>query len=225
MLDAIRRPRPFATPRLVYTAALVAFAALGLGLVAAPAGALPSIAALAKRHQDAVVRIEMPDSHAHLSTAFVVATVGWAVAVLPEAKAGDDVDMVFASGERRAARVLRKERDGPLALVVIKSPAEGEVFAAMNLAERGRKAAGGWLVALCHDESARLSPSAGGLREIRGDDSWHLDLPCGAGAPIIGSNGRVVGVVVRKKGRTMSVGVDISRALALVAEAAPTPPG
>jgi hypothetical protein len=218
--DAIRHPR-------LFSALGAACLAMWLGLGSAPASALPSLSALAKRHQDAVVRIEAPKTHAHLSTAFVIATVGWAVAVLPEAAAGDVVDTVFSSGERRPAQVLRKERDGPLALVALKRRAEDEVFAAMSVAERGRKTAGGWLVALCHDESARLSPAAGGLREIRGDDSWHLDLPCGAGAPIIGGAGRVVGVVTKKKGRTMSVGVDVSRVLALVAEAAPPapPPG
>jgi hypothetical protein len=186
------------------------------------AGPLPSLSQVARKNGDAVVRVLSVEGR-HLSSGFVVATVGYAVAVLPRSKAGDRVVVELARGERRTAVVARKEKGGELAMLRLHGAHEHEVFASLPIADEKKAALGGWLVALCHDETQALSPSVGGLRQIREDGTLQLDLPCRAGAPVLDASGKVVAVTLRSMGRTSSVGVPAKRVLTLAQTLAQAP--
>jgi hypothetical protein len=207
----------FATLRLFCaTCVLVACATLpSAGLHASP---LPALGPFTERHSDAIVRV-LKDGE-HVSTGFLIASVGYAVAVVPDGAPGKAFTLELAGGDRRRAVVVRqKDR---LAVLAIAAAQEGEVFASLPLAERPLAHAGGWLVALCHEEGA-LVPAAGGLREVRGDGNWTLDLPCKRGAPVLDARGRVLALTLYSRGRTTSVGVTAKKVRALAEGLPPAP--
>lgn len=189
---------------------------VGAAAVASP---LPALGPFTARYGDAVVRVL--DDGKHVSTGFVIASVGYAAAVLPDAEPGRTYTVELVGGDLRHAVVVRhKDR---LALLALTPAEDGEVFASLLLAERPLAHAGGWLVALCHEDST-LVPAAGGLRKVRGDGSWALDLPCGRGAPVLDARGRVLAVTLYARGRTASVGVS-AKAIVKLAQGLPPAPG
>lgn len=190
-------------------------------LFAAEIGAspLPALGPFTERHGDAVVRVL--DKGEHVSTGFVIASVGYAAAVLPDAKPGRVFTVELAGGDLRRAVVVREKNR--LAVLALHAAHEGEVFASLPLADRPLAHAGGWLVALCHEDKT-LVPAAGGLREVRGDGSWALDLPCRRGAPVLDARGRVLAVTLYSRGRTASIGVS-AQALVKLAKGLPPVPG
>jgi hypothetical protein len=196
---------------------------LALGLASAVGASarpspLPALGPFTARHGDAVVRVL--DDGQHVSTGFVIATVGYAAAVLPGALPGRAYTVELAGGDRRSAVVVRARDD--LAVLALTGAREGEVFASLPLAERPLAQASGWLVALCHEED-HLTPAAGGLREVRGDGRWALDLPCHRGAPVLDARGRVLAVTLYARGRTASVGVSAKKLRALAQGLPPVP--
>jgi len=187
-----------ANVRLLLVLMLLSAAGGSPPVAAAP---LPALGPFTARHDDAIVRVL--DGDRHLSTGFVVASVGYAVAVLPDATIGRSLTVELLGGDRRRSVVVRKK--GALVVLAL-TGSEGEIFASLPVAERPLAHAGGWLVALCHEDGA-LVPAAGGLREVRGDGMWHLDLPCRRGAPVLDGRGRVLAVTLYSQSRTSAVGV------------------
>lgn len=201
---------------------------LALAPCESAAAPLPQLSQLARRHEDAIVRLLSHDGRV-LSSGFFIATVGYVVAALPGARVGDGVVVELATGARRRGAVARVQPRGPLAIVAVSAADDDEMFATLPLPlplPRGasdkaakrraseRAPPQGWLVALCHDDKGRVMPAAGGLREVAEDGAWLLDLPCGRGAPVL-SGDRVVGVTVMARGVTASTGVGIEQVLAL----------
>jgi hypothetical protein len=104
--------------------------------------------------------------------------------------------------------VARTQRDG-ISILAVAASHEEEVFQTLPLGPEVAAPPQGWLVALCHDQEGRLVPAAGGLRRQSPEGSWELDLPCGPGAPVL-SGDEVLGIVVRTRGNTASVGLPLA---------------
>lgn len=180
------------------------------------ASALPSLPAFAARYADAVV-VFYTSEGARAGTGFFVATRGVAVASVEGAAPGAELVVELSTGERRRARVLAVDPEGPLVVVELVRLPKDEAFAALGLLRRGERARGGaWLIGMGVDDAGRAAPVLGGLRQVDATGRWHLDLPAEAGTPILDEGGRVVAVVVKRVGRTASRGVAVERVRALV---------
>lgn len=180
--------------------------------VAAPPGASsapPSLEVALARHGPALVAVHTKEGAARAG--FFVASSGVAVAVLG---GDDDVVVELANGERRRARVLVRDADG-LALVEVVPLAGDAIFPSLGVSSSSDVPSGrDWLLGL-DVVDGRATPAVGGLRRVDGAGRWRLDLPVGAGAPVLRGQ-KVVGVVVERAGTTASVAVPAQRITALV---------
>jgi hypothetical protein len=177
------------------------------------AGRLPSIDEAARKHGSAVVAVSTGDVS---QTAFFVTSSGLGASVLPLLAVGSPLT-VHIDGTARPARVTATDASG---LVLFQmEQAVTEVVPALAVRTDGQQPApDAWLIALTAAATG-AEPSLGGVRE-RSKSRWHLDIPAGAGAPVL-LDGQVVAVVVERRGKTGSVAVPVSALLALVQQLRP----
>jgi hypothetical protein len=145
------------------------------------------------------------------SAGFLVSSSGIAVAVVASE---EDVVVELSSGERRRARVVARDEDGLALLEIVRLEKDG-LFPSLGVAPTAVvPGARDWLLGI-DVVDGRFLPTVGGLRRIDERGRWRLDLPAGAGAPVL-RGGSVVGVVVQRAGVTASVAVSAARITALV---------
>ncbi len=178
--------------------------ALALLVAAGP----PSLEHAARVHGPAVVSVISPEGD--VRPGFFVSGSGVAVAVV--AGNVDDVVLELVDGERRRGHVLVRDDDG-LALVELKKLDKDGVFPSLGLGNGAPPGKDAWLLGMGLVDG-RVSPSVGGLRTVSGG-RWRLDLPLDPGAPVL-RDGRVVGVVIERRGTTACVAVSVQRVRALV---------
>jgi hypothetical protein len=183
---------------------------------APPTRGLPSVQAMATRYGDALIVVYTRDG-ARAGTGFLVATRGIGITALAGARTGDDVVVELASGERRKGTVVGVDASSPLVVVEIVKLDKDAAFAALGISQAGKKLdASGWLLGLDVGQDGASQASLGGLRRVDADGAWHVDLPCGPGAPILDRSGRVVAVATARAGQTAAKGVSVDRVRALV---------
>lgn len=177
----------------------------------------PSLQAVAARYGDALLVVYTMDG-ARAGTGFFVASRGVGVATVQGGAPGDEVVVELAGGERRRGVVRAVDGGSSLVLVEVVRLPKDAGFAALGLAKSARRPdEKAWLVGLDVDAQGNAAPMLGGVRRVDASGTWHIDVPCGPGAPVLDGKGRVVAVATSRAGRTASKGVSADRVRALLA--------